>query len=99
MKLLYNENDSPPMDFDSDEETLLRLPHDSCPPPPQQRGLCSHSVVNNAASTDYTSTLLVVFLLLKIVKTVVIEIMFSLTLTVIVTVPKMAVLTDLVVNQ
>ena len=45
MKLLYSEDDSPPMDFDSDEETLLRLPPDSCPPPPSpmQRGLCSDS--------------------------------------------------------
>jgi len=31
MQLLSRE-DSPPMDFDSDEETLLRLPHDTTLP-------------------------------------------------------------------
>jgi len=34
LRSLYDRDcDSPPMDFDSDEETLLRLPRDVTPPP------------------------------------------------------------------
>ena len=40
---LYSGEDSPPMDFDSDEETLLRLPRGVSPPP--QHGLICHLLI------------------------------------------------------
>ena len=41
---LYTDEDSPPMDFDSDEQTLFRLPHDSSPTVTTLHGLFYRSL-------------------------------------------------------